>query len=167
MQPTTELTGFIDPPQCKYNIYDINTNQPVSNVMVGDHIRHEWKCDSIYGNPNIHETYGMLVHACYIEDGKGQKHMVIDERGCSIPMYDVVISTPRYASNGLIATIESTVVKFPDRTYLDFQCSIQVCIKPEGQCDEITVGSFYSNNKIQASELRRQTVEKRATRTVE
>uniref|UniRef100_A0A914C4N8 ZP domain-containing protein n=1 Tax=Acrobeloides nanus TaxID=290746 RepID=A0A914C4N8_9BILA len=138
MQPTAELTGIIDPPKCTYGIYDLHTGHPVTNVMVGDQVKHEWKCDSAYGNPNVHATYGMLVHNCFIEDGKGEKHMVIDERGCSIPMYDVVISTPIYSTNSLLATIESTVVKFPDRTYLDFQCSIQVCIKPEGQCDGIT-----------------------------
>jgi hypothetical protein len=81
MQPTAELTGIIDPPKCTYGIYDIHTGHPVTNVMVGDQVKHEWKCDSAYGNPNVHATYGMLVHNCFVEDGKGEKHMVIDERG--------------------------------------------------------------------------------------
>lgn len=29
----------------------------------------------------ISDTYGMLVHSCYVEDGQGDRQLVIDERG--------------------------------------------------------------------------------------
>lgn len=31
--------------------------------------------------------YGMLVHSCFVEDGQGEKQLVIDERGCLIYIF--------------------------------------------------------------------------------
>lgn len=27
------------------------------------------------------DTYGILVHTCYVEDGQGEKVLVVDEKG--------------------------------------------------------------------------------------
>jgi hypothetical protein len=44
----------------------------------------------------------MLVHNCYVEDGQGEKRMVIDERGCHV---DLVLGDPTYVKGIFDSTL--------------------------------------------------------------
>uniref|UniRef100_A0A1I7WS98 ZP domain-containing protein n=1 Tax=Heterorhabditis bacteriophora TaxID=37862 RepID=A0A1I7WS98_HETBA len=63
--------------------------------------------------------YSMLVHSCYVEDGAGERHRVVDEHGCSVDKY--ALMTPHYASDRLIASVEAYVLKFPDNPLIVLQ----------------------------------------------
>jgi len=34
--------------------------------------------------------YGMLVHSCYVEDGQGEKRLVVDEKGSAIATLSII-----------------------------------------------------------------------------
>lgn len=59
----------------------------LSNVHVGDNVKHEWFCtqssndDFTNDSNNLYKTFGLLVHDCYVDDGHGRKEMVIDNKG--------------------------------------------------------------------------------------
>uniref|UniRef100_A0A7E4W378 ZP domain-containing protein n=1 Tax=Panagrellus redivivus TaxID=6233 RepID=A0A7E4W378_PANRE len=133
--PEVNLEGVIEPPQCRYRISRPN-GDPVRDVNVGTPIEHRWECSSPNGYDRIHEIYGLLVHNCYVEDGRGRRELVIDDKGCSVQ--PLVIGTPVYSETSMSATIQSLVVKFPDRDTLDFQCSFYSCLKADGGCQAVT-----------------------------
>jgi len=76
------------------------------------------------------------VHDCYAEDGHGYREPVIDMHGCSLDPF--VIPTPDYDAHSAFASVEASVFKFPDRTALDFQCSITVCLRDDEECRRTT-----------------------------
>ncbi|KAJ1346144.1 hypothetical protein KIN20_000852 [Parelaphostrongylus tenuis] len=78
----------------------------------------------------------MLVHSCFIEDGAGQRYEVIDKYGCSLDRY--ILNTPIYDRDKPTASIDAFMMKFPDRSSVDFQCSIKVCSKLDQNCSAIT-----------------------------
>ena len=134
--PETNLEAHIEPPKCEYRITS-PSGKPINNVLVGETIQHTWSCSSANGYHNLHEVYGILVHNCFVEDGKKNKVKIIDEEGCSI--YPEIFGTPEYSKNSVSATIKNLVVKFPDQNSVDYQCSIHTCVRAEGHCDGITV----------------------------
>ncbi|WKX95106.1 hypothetical protein Q1695_011957 [Nippostrongylus brasiliensis] len=125
-----EISGTASPPVCGYNISDVNGDS-IQNVRVGDPVRHVWSCSS-----SAPDLYAILVHSCYVEDGAGQRFPVIDENGCSLDQY--ILNTPRYDQHGLSATVDAFMMKFPDRSSVDFQCAIQICSKLDTNCTAIT-----------------------------
>lgn len=106
--------------------------------------------------------FGMLVHSCSVNDGAGQKVLVLDAKGwvlgwgfseslfilsffhfqlrCSIDKY--VVKDLTYGP-GLLASVESHVFKFADRALLDFQCSVSICVRNGGGCDGVTVSLLF------------------------
>ncbi|KAL1241673.1 Cuticlin-1 [Trichinella spiralis] len=60
--------------------------EPVSYAKVGDQVWHVWECES--------EKYGLLVHSCTVQDGKGNNITIIDEHGCALD--DFIMETPSY-----------------------------------------------------------------------
>ncbi|CAD5229539.1 unnamed protein product [Bursaphelenchus okinawaensis] len=127
--PTTELAEHDTPmPQCKYSLRkDELDGEPIKYSKIGDQVVHRWECDS--------DMYGMLVHNCYVEDGQGEKRMVIDERGCHV---DLVLGDPTYTEALNMAYRESNVFKFADKVGVRFLCEIKLCLKDNGGCDGIT-----------------------------
>lgn len=92
----------MEPPRCQYRIVDAasldehksgggGAARQIANVRVGDPIRHEWYCtssnqqnndNSIVGDGDeLYDAFGLLVHSCYVDDGKGRKEMVTDSHG--------------------------------------------------------------------------------------
>lgn len=130
MPAASELNGTAAPPVCGYRISGPD-GQPIQNVRVGDPVIHEWSCST--SAPNL---YSMLIHSCYVEDGAGQRYQVIDEDGCSLDHY--ILNTPQYNPQKLSATVDAFIMKFPDRSSVDFQCAIQVCSKLDTNCTAIT-----------------------------
>uniref|UniRef100_A0A7I4Y896 ZP domain-containing protein n=1 Tax=Haemonchus contortus TaxID=6289 RepID=A0A7I4Y896_HAECO len=126
----SQLNGTAPSPVCGYHISGAN-GQQIQNVRVGDQVKHEWICTT-----PAPKLYSMLIHSCYVEDGAGQRYQVIDENGCSLDHY--ILNTPRYDSDRLTATVDAFMMKFPDRSAVDFQCSIQVCSKLDKNCTGIS-----------------------------
>ncbi|VDK88398.1 unnamed protein product [Litomosoides sigmodontis] len=82
------------------------------------------------------DAYGLLVHNCYVEDGQGEKQIIIDENGCHTDR--TVLGDPTYVESLNMAYRESLVFKFADRVIVRFQCQIRLCIKDTGACAGIT-----------------------------
>lgn len=61
-------------PQCSYTLHRDSPNGPVLRyARVGDVVFHVWDCPS--------DVYAMLIHSCYILDGQGGEHQVVDDKG--------------------------------------------------------------------------------------
>uniref|UniRef100_A0A914CE62 ZP domain-containing protein n=2 Tax=Acrobeloides nanus TaxID=290746 RepID=A0A914CE62_9BILA len=127
--PTESIAHDMPMPICTYTIRKDEIDGPILKyARVGDQVVHRWECD----NP----SYGLLVHSCYVEDGQGEKQMVIDENGCHTDR--MVLGDPTYVEALNIAYRESYVFKFADRVGIRFQCEIRLCVKEAGGCNGIT-----------------------------
>jgi hypothetical protein len=83
----------------------------VRNVQVGDPVEHEWSC---HGPQADHQErmaalFGLLIHDCFVEDGKSRRAQVLDSRGCSLD--PLILPTPVYSANSLRATVLSSPFK--------------------------------------------------------
>lgn len=56
-------------------------------VQVGETVEHEWVCGGTGEKENSRprgdfgKMFGLLVHDCYIGDGRARKELIIDKRG--------------------------------------------------------------------------------------
>ncbi|KHJ76212.1 hypothetical protein OESDEN_24168, partial [Oesophagostomum dentatum] len=89
----TELAPTFDMeklPKCTYTIRKGSESGPeVRYATVGESVYHVWKCPG--GNT------GILVQNCYVEDGQGNRILVIDQNGCGVDQY--VMPTPEYSAD--------------------------------------------------------------------
>uniref|UniRef100_A0A0K0D220 ZP domain-containing protein n=1 Tax=Angiostrongylus cantonensis TaxID=6313 RepID=A0A0K0D220_ANGCA len=85
---------------------------------------------------NEKDTFGMLVHSCYVDNGYGDRVDILSEKGCGLDA--VLLSTPDYDDSLRLATKAYHVFKYADRPVLQFQCQITLCLKYDGGCDGIT-----------------------------
>ncbi|CAB3410957.1 unnamed protein product [Caenorhabditis bovis] len=138
MTDEVTINGTIDAPSCEYLITD-EKSVPVRNTFVGDLVKHQWVCRG-----GMTGKMRMLVHDCFIEDGSSQNFMVIDENGCSLDQY--MLQTPTYSSDGLTANVDAYVFRFPERSGVDFKCSISFCSIDDHECDNITPPRCHSNH---------------------
>ncbi|VBB31506.1 unnamed protein product [Acanthocheilonema viteae] len=116
-------------PNCIYTIRRDEIDGPILKyARVGEQIVHRWEC--------LSDVYGLLVHNCYVEDGQGEKQIIIDENGCHTDR--AVLGDPTYVESLNMAYRESLVFKFADRVIVRFQCQIRLCIKDAGGCIGIT-----------------------------
>ncbi|KAE9547694.1 hypothetical protein FO519_009094 [Halicephalobus sp. NKZ332] len=127
--PTEQVQNDMPMPICKYTIRKDEIDGPVLRyARVGDQVVHRWECDS--------DMYGLLVHSCYVEDGQGEKRLVIDEKGCHTDK--LILRDPTYSKDLNLAYRESYVFKFADRVGVRFLCEIRLCVKESGGCNGIT-----------------------------
>jgi hypothetical protein len=98
-------------------------------VRVGDTVEHEWSCHGVgqaaaqqeQQEQRMAGLFGLLVHDCFVDDGKSRRAQVVDSRGCSLD--PLILPTPIYTENALRATVLSAVAKFPDGDLIGFQAS--------------------------------------------
>ncbi|KAE9415233.1 hypothetical protein Angca_005070, partial [Angiostrongylus cantonensis] len=128
-EETSNVNGTAMPPVCEYHISS-SDGRPIQNVHVGERVKHVWNCTT-----TVPKLYSMLVHSCFIEDGAGQRYEVIDKYGCSLDPY--ILNTPHYDQDKPTASVDAFMMKFPDRSSVDFQCSIKVCSKLDQDCSAI------------------------------
>ncbi|KAI6232305.1 Zona pellucida domain-containing protein [Aphelenchoides besseyi] len=127
--PTIQLARDVPLPTCQYTIRkDEIDGQILRYANVGDQVVHRWECNS--------KEHGVLVHNCFVEDGQGEKRMVIDERGCHVD--SAVLGDPTYVKDLNMAYRESSVFKFADKIGVRFLCEIKLCLKVDGGCEGIT-----------------------------
>ncbi|CAD6190113.1 unnamed protein product [Caenorhabditis auriculariae] len=121
--PPTEIAAQFDEsqmPKCSYSLRkESESGAEVRYASVGDTVFHVWACDG--------EHNGILVQNCHVEDGQGNKIMIIDQNGCGIDHY--VMPTPMYSADQSKAFQETHVFKFAQRTITRFICQIRICLK--------------------------------------
>ncbi|PAV58711.1 hypothetical protein WR25_04006 [Diploscapter pachys] len=123
--------------QCAYTEADKKLTTQLDHGAI---YRYSWVCRVTHlplryyrnGWTPDYDMYYMLVHDCYVEDGNGERFQVIDAKGCSLDKY--TLATPTYADSRMSASVEAFTFKFPDRTNVDFRCSITFCQKDEERC---------------------------------
>uniref|UniRef100_A0A914UIN8 ZP domain-containing protein n=1 Tax=Plectus sambesii TaxID=2011161 RepID=A0A914UIN8_9BILA len=126
---TTGLqTQVVPMPVCRYEVLTGGpTGQPIKFALIGDQVYHKWSCDS-----ETVDTFCMLVHSCYVDDGNGDKVDLLNAEGCALDKF--ILNNLEYPTD-LMAGQEAHVFKYADRTQLYFQCQIGISIKePNGQC---------------------------------
>ncbi|CAD6188756.1 unnamed protein product [Caenorhabditis auriculariae] len=117
-------------PVCKYEVLDGSpTGPPVYFATVGQMVYHKWTCETEHEN-----TFCMLVHSCFVDDGNGQRVQLLNEKGCALDKY--LLTNLEYPTD-LMAGREAHVYKYADRDNMYFDCQISVTVKEPGldYCD--------------------------------
>ncbi|CAD5221264.1 unnamed protein product [Bursaphelenchus xylophilus] len=120
-------------PVCEYTLRKDHPNGPiVQYATLGQSVYHRWECIE----ENNKDTFGMLVHSCYVDNGFGDRVDIIDANGCGLDA--VLLSTPDYDQSLRLAHKPYHVFKYADRPVLQFQCQLTLCLKYDGGCAGIT-----------------------------
>lgn len=120
-------------PVCEYTLRKDHPNGPiVQYATLGQSVYHRWECTE----QNNQDTFGMLVHSCYVDNGFGDRVDILDNKGCGLDA--VLLSTPEYDSSLRLATKAYHVFKYADRPVLQFQCQVTLCLKYDGGCNGVT-----------------------------
>ncbi|KRY90614.1 RuvB-like 1 [Trichinella pseudospiralis] len=129
MLPTTELMDTGKMPECSYTIRkDSPTGPVIRYAEVGDRLFHVWECED--------DGQGLLVHSCWVSDGRGSRFELLDIDGCAI---DPVIQPDiRYEKSLTRAYVETWAYKYSDTSVLDYQCIVELCKKSQGECEAMT-----------------------------
>ncbi|KAK6726907.1 hypothetical protein RB195_004917 [Necator americanus] len=127
--PTTEISDAMQMPKCEYSVRRDSPNGPaLTFANVGETVYHVWEC-----NP---ADMGMLVKKCFVTDGDGEDHAVIDYDGCSTDVS--LLSELVYDQNLMKAHATSQVFKYADSNQLYFTCQIRLCQRQMGMCQDVT-----------------------------
>ncbi|CAI5440713.1 unnamed protein product [Caenorhabditis angaria] len=130
MLDDTDLSVTTDAPTCDYLITD-EKGLAVKNGLVGELVNHKWTCGG-----GMSAKLKILVHDCFVKDGGGQQFQVIDENGCTLDQ--IMLQTPTYSDDGLTAQVNAYIFKFPDKSTVDFRCSITFCSIDDNECHTMT-----------------------------
>jgi hypothetical protein len=132
MLTTGFQTQVVPMPVCRYEILEGGpTGQPVQFALVGDQVYHKWTCDT-----ETVDTFCMVVHSCFVDDGNGDRVDLLTPDGCAIDKY--LLNNLEYPTD-LMAGQEAHVFKYADRPQLFFQCQITITIKePNAECPRPT-----------------------------
>uniref|UniRef100_A0A914H5C7 Uncharacterized protein n=2 Tax=Globodera rostochiensis TaxID=31243 RepID=A0A914H5C7_GLORO len=169
--PIIQISNQMEAPQCEYRIHGQSSADQVLNVRVGDMVEHEWLChgremdfqsDSSSGE-RMAQMFGLLVHDCFVDDGKSRREKVVDSKGCSKD--PLILPTPKYSPNSLRASILSSVAKFPDGDLVGFQCSITVCMRDLGKCDGFTPPNCSENGPFGSNVGENHSIQNRTKRS--
>uniref|UniRef100_A0A1I7Z323 ZP domain-containing protein n=1 Tax=Steinernema glaseri TaxID=37863 RepID=A0A1I7Z323_9BILA len=151
--PTEVLHSDMPLPECTYTIRKDEIDGPLLKFAnVGDQVVHRWECNS--------DVYGLLVHSCYVDDGQGNKHIVIDDMGCHT---DSVLGDPTYVNALNMAYREGSAFKLADQVIVRFQCSIRLCLKTDGGCNDVTPPICEPRNASALAARRRRSAKKGPT----
>lgn len=128
MLTTVIATHNVQMPQCRYEVLNGGpTGRPIRYAIVGQPVYHKWSCDT-----ETTDTFCMTVHSCFVDDGHGDKVLLVDENGCAQDRY--ILKNLDYLGD-LMAGQESHVFKYADKTNLFFQCQVRIAVKePKAQC---------------------------------
>ncbi|CAJ0945732.1 unnamed protein product, partial [Mesorhabditis belari] len=119
---------FEETPTCSYTIRKDSKDGPEAHyASVGERVFHVWSCESA--------TAGILIQNCYVEDGQGNRILIIDQNGCGVDHY--VMATPNYSPDLTSAFQETHVFKFAQKTITRFTCQIRICYKGK-DCSELS-----------------------------
>lgn len=135
MLTTAFQTEVVPMPICRYEILDGGPSGPVVfYALVGQAVYHKWTCDT-----ETVDTFCMVVHSCFVDDGQGDRVDLIGADGCGLDRN--LITNLEYPTD-LMAGQEAHVFKYADRANLFFNCQITITVKepneacPLPQCAE-------------------------------
>ncbi|PAV67696.1 hypothetical protein WR25_04215 [Diploscapter pachys] len=135
--PTTELSDSMLMPKCEYSVRRDGPNGPqLTYANVGDTVFHVWECTPA--------DMGMLVKKCFVTDGEGEDHAVVDVQGCSMDSF--LLDDLIYDESLMRAHASSQVFKYADSNQLFFTCQIRLCQKQMGMCQDVTPPRCASSN---------------------
>ncbi|KAK6101333.1 von Willebrand factor type A domain family protein [Brugia pahangi] len=118
-------------PRCQYTLRRGSQDGPVVEyAQLGENVYHRWECQ------DQTDTFGMLVHSCYVDNGFGDRVDILDNKGCGVDA--VLLMTPEYDETLRLATKPYHVFKYADRPVLQFQCQITLCLKLDAGCIGLT-----------------------------
>ncbi|KAK6032634.1 zona pellucida-like domain protein, partial [Ostertagia ostertagi] len=125
MPPPTLHTKQVPMPVCKYEVLDGSpVGKPVYYATVGQMVYHKWTCEAEQA-----DTFCMIVHSCFVDDGNGERVQLINEKGCALDKY--LLTNLEYPED-LMAGREAHVYKYADRDNMYFDCQITLRIKEPG-----------------------------------
>ncbi|CAD5211992.1 unnamed protein product [Bursaphelenchus xylophilus] len=138
---TTALATHLLPmPVCRYEVLDGSpTGQPVQFAVVGQQVYHKWTCDT-----DTQNTFCMVVHTCFVDDGAGEKVELLDENGCAKDKF--LLNNLEYPDD-LNAGQEAHVFKYADRAQLFFQCQVALSLK-DGATECARPGCAEPGNRV-------------------
>ncbi|VDP10740.1 unnamed protein product [Soboliphyme baturini] len=147
----TKIQENVAAPKCFYSIRRNFPQGPLAKfVRVGEQVYQHWKCEA-----SASDIFGILVHSCLVNDGHEQQVVVIDDKGCSLDRF--LVGEISYTDE-LEAFVETTIFKFADRSALEFQCSISVCLRMNNGCDGITPPQCEKRSKTRRSPKQSNTI---------
>uniref|UniRef100_A0A0K0D5S6 ZP domain-containing protein n=1 Tax=Angiostrongylus cantonensis TaxID=6313 RepID=A0A0K0D5S6_ANGCA len=112
-------------PVCTYEVLDGSpSGKPVYYATVGQMVYHKWKCEA-----EQKDTFCMVVHSCFVDDGNGERVQLLNARGCAMDKY--LLTNLEYPED-LLAGREAHVYKYADRDNMYFDCQITLRIKEPG-----------------------------------
>uniref|UniRef100_A0A0K0F480 ZP domain-containing protein n=1 Tax=Strongyloides venezuelensis TaxID=75913 RepID=A0A0K0F480_STRVS len=127
---TSEIQNEMAMPICEYSVRKNSIDGPLlTYANVGDVVYHVWECNGGNG-------IGILIKKCFVTDGDGDNHSVIDVNGCTNDKF--LLSEVTYTNNLMKAYATSAVFKYADSNQLYFTCQIRLCQKQMGLCEGIT-----------------------------
>lgn len=63
-------------PRCEYTLRRGSQDGPVVEyAQLGENVYHRWECH------DTADTFGMLVHSCYVDNGFGDRVDILDDTG--------------------------------------------------------------------------------------
>ncbi|GMT21126.1 hypothetical protein PFISCL1PPCAC_12423, partial [Pristionchus fissidentatus] len=151
MIPTLFRDKMYEMPTCYYTLRKGSADGPeLDFAQLGDEVYHRWEC---LERNSAYDTFGMLVHSCYVDNGHGDKVDILDAKGCGLD--PVLLETPEYDDSLRLAAKPYHVFKYADKPVLQFQCQITLCIKYDGGCKGITPPQCPSPTATHDNQLRK------------
>nr|CAD2165253.1 unnamed protein product [Meloidogyne enterolobii] len=145
-------------PRCEYTLRKDSAEGPIVQfAILGQPVYHRWECIEEGGQ----DTFGMLVHSCYVDNGFGDRVDILDENGCGLDA--VLLRTPDYDTSLHLATKEYHVFKYADKPVLQFQCQVTLCLKLDGGCAGISPPNCPETKPRHLNEL--QTISRRRSKS--
>lgn len=92
------------------------------------------------------DVFGMHISDCIVRDGLGwSEQLLVNKDGC--PADDEIMGTFDYGTSKTTALVRFKAHKFPHASSVYYQCSVRLCIKHAGGCDDV-VSSLVKLNML-------------------
>lgn len=99
------------------------------NVKIGDELRMSIAI-------NAQDNYGMKITNCIVRDGLNWgEQQLINHDGCSVDRE--LMGELEYSQNKTVAMVRFQAHKFPYTSSVYYQCTVQLCVKKTGDCDDV------------------------------
>ncbi|CAJ0599868.1 unnamed protein product [Cylicocyclus nassatus] len=126
-------------PQCSYTLRKGGPEgEIVRYATLGESVYHRWECVEVEKK----DTFGMLVHSCYVDNGHGDRVDVLNEKGQGFPLYSFLNKDHRFSKTSTFAMYCG--VKISDRDVLLFIIQISVSCSLVTDVTEITAEGYCS-----------------------
>ncbi|KAL3084943.1 hypothetical protein niasHS_010012 [Heterodera schachtii] len=118
-------------PQCNYHLRHGIDGPFLKYASIGEPVTHVWQCDPVAG-----WLYGVLIHSCFVDDGRGNRFDLVDDKGCVTDQS--LLADIQYDEKAFAAHSHAHVFRYADRVQLFFTCTVQLCFREDGGCEGIS-----------------------------